>query len=101
MAILPVLFSVLDQGYGRQTTTNSRLMVRHRPLNAMEEKTQNFRMGQLDNLPDEEEEEEEEEEELPTAPEELDGYGEDDSDKVSIEELEWFAGNDDIHDDER
>ena len=56
-------------------------MVKHRPLNAMEEKTQNFRMGQLDNLPDEEEEEEEEEE-PPQAPDELEGYGEDDSDKV-------------------
>ena len=48
----------------------------------MEEKTQNFRMGQLDNLPDEEEEEEEEEE-PPQAPDELEGYGEDDSDKVT------------------
>ena len=52
----------------------------------MEEKTQAFRMGQLDNLPDEEEEEEEEEE-LPTQPEELDGYGEDESDKVGAEEM--------------
>jgi len=69
------------QGYGHQIS-NSRLLVKHRPLNAMEEKTQAFRMGQLDNLPEEEEEdEEEEEEEPPKAPEELDGYGEDDSDK--------------------
>ena len=56
-------------------------MVKHRHLNPMEEKTQAFRMGQLDNLPDEEEEEEEEEEQ-PTAPDELEGYGEEDSDKV-------------------
>ncbi|KFM75159.1 RNA polymerase II-associated factor 1-like protein, partial [Stegodyphus mimosarum] len=45
---------------GAQPNSNSKLVVRHRPLNEMEFKTQELRMMQLD-APQEEEEEEEEE----------------------------------------